>query len=202
MSMNTEASAPAAADAPRGAPLKLFAAIVCALLLIALSVGGIRLRNELVALDVAVDTQWQQVENQLQRQHELIPKLAQVASRYAQHEAGVLEKLANARAAYAGANQSERPRLAGEVDGVLSNVLALAEAYPDLKADQQFRDLSFEIAGTKNRITLERMRYNEIVGVLNTRLRQLPWSLVKGDIAAAALYEPPDEKLADPELVL
>ena len=198
MSMTTE-PAPQRAG---GAKAKLSIAALCALLLLGLSGAGIHVRNELVALDVAAVTQWQQVENQLQRQHDLIPKLAQVASRYAQHEAGVLEKLANARAAYAGANASERPRLAGEVDGVLANVLALAEAYPDLKADQQFRDLSFEIAGTQNRIALERMRYNELVGVLNTRLRQLPWMLVAGGISEASLYQPPDEKLADPELVL
>lgn len=200
MSMTTEPAERAAGGS--GSAARLWIAGLCALALLALSGTGVHLHNQLVALDVAADTQWQQVENQLQRQHDLIPKLAQVASRYAQHEAGVLEKLANARAAYAGASQAEKPRLAGEVDGVLANVLALAEAYPDLKADQQFRDLSFEIAGTQNRISLERMRYNEIVGVLNTRLRQLPWSLVAGSIAAAELYQPPDEKLADPELVL
>ena len=162
----------------------------------------IRLRNELVALDVAVDTQWKQVENQLERQHDLLPKLAAVARRYAAHEAGVFEKLAAARAAYAGASADAKPRLAGEVDGVLANVLALAESYPDLKADQQFRDLSYEIAGSQNRIALERQRYNEIVGLLNARLRQMPWSLVAGGFESASFYEAPREQLGDPDLEL
>jgi LemA protein len=196
---------PAAHPAGRGSA-KLWVALVCMALLVALSGGGVyagvRLRNELVALDVAVDTQWKQVENQLQRQHDLLPKLAAVTRRYAEHEAGILEKLAEARAAYVGASAAQRPRIAGEVDGVLSNVLALAESYPDLKADAQFRDLSYEIAGTQNRIALERMRYNEIVGLLNARLRQLPWSLLAAGIESAEFYEAPREKLADPELVL
>ncbi len=146
--------------------------------------------------------QWKQVESQLQRQHDLLPKLSAVARRYAEHEAGILEKLADARAAYAGASEAQRPRIAGQVDGVVSNVLALAENYPDLKADQQFRDLSYEIAGSQNRIAVERMRYNEMVGLLNARLRQLPWSLLARDIQPAQFYQPPDEKLADPDLGL
>ncbi|HEY8153681.1 MAG TPA: LemA family protein [Myxococcota bacterium] len=193
-----------AIDSPRGAfasPL-LWVALLAILLAVGSAVAAIRLRNELIALDVTVDAQWKQVENQLQRQHDLLPKLVAVAKRYAEHEAGILEKLASARAAYAGASADQRPRIAGEVDGVLSNVLALAESYPDLKADQQFRDLSYEIAGTQNRIALERQRYNETVGLLNARLRQLPWSLLADGIDGAAYYEAPREQLADPKLAL
>lgn len=180
----------------------LWISLVVLLLAAGVTYSWIRLHNELVALDVAVDTQWKQVENQLERQHDLLPKLAAVVRRYAAHEAGVFEKLATARAAYAGASSDAKPRLAGEVDGVLANVLALAESYPDLKADGQFRDLSYEIAGSQNRIALERQRYNEIVGLLNARLRQMPWSLVAGGMQGAEFYEAPREQLADPELDL
>ena len=194
------------ADPSARSSARLWIALACVLLLAALSGAVVyeaaQLRNELVALDVAVGTQWKQVENQLQRQHDLLPKLSAVARRYAEHEAGILEKLADARAAYAGASASQRPRIAGQVDGVLSNVLALAENYPNLKADQQFRDLSYEIAGTQNRIALERMRYNELVGALDTRLRQLPWSLCADGIEPAEFYRVPEEKLADPDLAL
>ena len=175
------------------------------LLLVLAGLGAyvaVSMRNSLVGLEVAVQTQWNQVESQLQRQHDLLPKLTAVAKRYAEHEAGILGKLAEARAAYAGSSASQRPRIAGQVDGVLSNVLALAESYPNLQADQQFRDLSYEIAGTQNRIAVERMRYNEMVGLLNARLRQLPWSLLAGDIQPAEFYQAPDEKLVDPELDL
>ena len=78
---------------------------------------------------------------------------------------------------------------------MLANVLALAESYPELKADAQFRDLSYEIAGSQNRIALERQRYNEIVGLLNARLRQIPWSLVADGFESAAFYEAPREQL-------
>ncbi|HEX5067076.1 MAG TPA: LemA family protein [Myxococcota bacterium] len=187
-----------------GRPGRLLAWLGVGALLLAtlLTSSWIRLHNELAALDVSVDAQWKQVENQLQRQHDLLPKLVAVASRYAEHEASILDNLGKARAAYAGADAAHRPRIAGEVDGVLSNVLALAESYPDLKADQQFRELSYEIAGTQNRIALERQRYNEIVGQLNARLRQLPWSLVRGDLESAAFYEVPAERLADPQIEL
>jgi LemA protein len=205
MSTTHDVQSPADVAPPRRSTLGLGFALACALLVALAGAGvyaGIRMHNELVAIDVAVDTQWKQVESQLQRQHDLLPNLAAVAKRYAEHEAGVFGKLAEARASYAGAQAAERPRLAGQVDGLLANVLALAENYPELKADQQFRDLSFEIAGTQNRIALERKRYNDVVGVLNARLRQFPWSLVAGDIEAAAYYEVPEGKLADPELAL
>lgn len=164
--------------------------------------GAVRVRNELVTLDVAVDTQWRQVENQLQRRHELLPKLVAVAQRYASHEKDTLERLAATRAAYTSGAEGAKPRLAGELDGAVVHVLALAESYPDLKADQQFRELAYEIAGTQNRITLERQRYNEMVGQRNARLRQLPWSLLRGSRMERDFYEPPRETLADPQLGL
>ena len=164
--------------------------------------GAVALRNELVALDVAAETQWQQVENQLQRRHQLLPKLAAVASRYAAHEQDTLVKLADSRAAYAHASAAAKPRLAGELDGAMVHVLALAESYPELKADRQFTDLAYEIAGTQNRIALERQRYNEIVGERNARLRQLPWSLLANGMTARAFYEPPETTLDDPDLGL
>lgn len=205
MSAPTDRFHPPSPQAPpaRGSGGAMLWVSLAGLALVALlTTSWVRLRNELVALDVAVDAQWKQVENQLERQHDLLPKLAAVARRYAEHEAGVFEQLAQARAAYAGASESEKPKLAGQVDGVLANVLALAESYPELKADAQYRDLAYEIAGTQNRIALERQRYNELVGILNARLRQIPWSLVGGGVESAAFYEAPRDQLEDPELVL
>jgi LemA protein len=192
---------PAAPGRRLGSPL-LWILLIALLLAAGVVIAGIRMHNELVELDVAVDTQWKQVENQLERQYDLLPKLAAVAQRYAAHEAGIIDKLATARAAYVGANAQAKPRLAGEVDGVLSNVLALAESYPELKADQQFRELSYEIAGSQNRIALERQRYNELVGLMNARQRQLPWSLLAGGFESATFYEAPREQLVDPDLGL
>jgi LemA protein len=182
--------------------MKIWIAILAACVALGAGYGSVRIRNELVALDVAVETQWQQVENQLQRRHELLPKLVAVAQRYAAHEKDTLERLAASRAAYTSGDAGAKPRLAGELDGALVHVLALAESYPDLKADRQYGDLAYEIAGTQNRIALERQRYNEIVGQRNARLRQLPWSLFRGSMLERDFYEPPRETLADPPLGL
>jgi LemA protein len=182
--------------------MKIWIAILAVCVALAAGYGGVRIRNELVVLDVAVDTQWQQVENQLQRRHELVPKLVAVAQRYAAHEKDTLERLAASRAAYTSGDPGAKPRLAGELDGALVHVLALAESYPDLKADQQYRELAYEIAGTQNRIALERQRYNEVVGQRNARLRQFPWSMFRGDMAPRDFYEPPRDTLADPALGL
>jgi LemA protein len=179
--------------------IALLAALAAAL---AVGIGGVRARNELVALDTAAQAQWGQIDNQLQRRHELLPQLAAVARRYAEHEKGILETIAASRAAYAGAAPAARPRIAGQLDGTLVHLLALAESYPELKADSQFRDLSYEIAGTQNRVALERQRYNETVAALNARLRQIPWSFLAFGIEARAFYEPPAEKLTEPELSL
>jgi LemA protein len=183
-------------------PLRVIAVLLVLGLFVSAGLGAVRLRNELIALDVAVETQWKQVENQLARQHELLPKLAAVARTYAGHEKQVFENLAASRARYAGADPASKPRVASALDGAVVNVLALAERYPELRADQHYRDLAYEIAGTKNRIAVERHRYNELVGLLNARLRQLPWSLVAQGFEAREFYEPPSDQLTEPDLAL
>jgi LemA protein len=184
----------------RPARIAILAAVAASL--VAAALGAAYLHNQLVALDVAADTQWKQVENQLVRQHELLPKLVGVTLRYATHEKDVLQKLFDSRARYVAASAQDGPRVAERLDGDIVQVLAIAENYPELKADGQFRDLSYEIAGTKNRIAVERQRYNEIVGLLNTRLRQLPWSLVAFGLDEREFYQAPGETLAEPDLGL
>lgn len=157
-------------------------------------------RNELVDLDTQAETQWSQVENQLLRQYELLPKLVAVTNRYAEHEKAILGKLVQARERYLEASPRERPELAGDIDGAMLGVLAIVEQYPDLKADRQYRDLAYEIAGTKNRIAVERGRYNESIGVLNTRLRQVPWMFVAMEIEPRIFLEVEQSNLAEPQL--
>lgn len=183
-----------------GSRAPLVALAVAVLLVAAAGLGFVHLRNQLVALDVAVDTQWKQVENQLVRQYELLPKLVRVANRYAGHEKEILDNLFQARARYAEASQQEKPAIAGDVDGILARALALSESYPDLKADRSFRDLSYEIAGTKNRISLERKRYNELVGAFNMRLRQVPWRFASSGLEPRLYFEADEASLREPEL--
>jgi LemA protein len=131
--------------------------------------------NRLVQLREAIDGAWAQVENQLQRRNDLIPNLIEVTKGYAAHEKSIFEAVANARARLIGAGSREDQIAAsGELSSALSRLLAIAENYPNLKADAQFARLSDELAGTENRIATERRRYNEVVQEHNTLTKSFP----------------------------
>ena len=145
------------------------------LLFVAVSFSGCSY-NRLVSLREAIDGAWAQVENQLQRRNDLIPNLIEVTKGYAAHEKEIFEAVANARSRMLSAGTSRAATIAasGELTGALSRLLALAENYPNLKADQQFARLSDELAGTENRIATERRRYNEVVQEFNTLAKTFP----------------------------
>jgi LemA protein len=131
--------------------------------------------NRLVALREGVDAAWSQVENQLQRRNDLIPNLVEVTKGYATHEKEIFEAVANARARLLGAGSRDAEiDAATELQGALGRLLAIAERYPDLKANTQFARLSDELAGTENRIAVERMRYNDAVREYDTTLKSFP----------------------------
>ncbi|MCC6847972.1 MAG: LemA family protein [Deltaproteobacteria bacterium] len=146
-----------------------------ALALIASTLSGCGY-NRLVGLREAIDGAWAQVENQLQRRNDLIPNLIEVTKGYAAHEKEIFEAVANARARMLAAGGSRDAEIAasGELSSALSRLLALAENYPNLKADTQFARLSDELAGTENRIATERRRYNEVVQEYNTLAKSFP----------------------------
>jgi LemA protein len=145
------------------------------LVLVATSLSGCSY-NRLVSLREAIDGAWAQVENQLQRRNDLIPNLIEVTKGYAKHEKEIFEAVANARSRLinAGGSRDETIAASGELSSALSRLLAIAERYPDLKADQQFARLSDELAGTENRIATERRRYNEVVQEYNTQVKTFP----------------------------
>src|SRR5438128_12491415 len=131
--------------------------------------------NRIVALREQIDAAWAQVENQLQRRNDLIPNLVEVTRGYAVHEKEIFDHVADARAKLMSAgSRDEKIDAAGEVGTALGRLLAIAERYPDLKANQQFARLSDELAGTENRIAVERMRYNEAVQEYNTLRQTFP----------------------------
>jgi LemA protein len=138
------------------------------LVFVTLSVSGCSY-NRLVSLREAIDGAWAQVENQLQRRNDLIPNLIEVTKGYAAHEKEIFEAVANARA-----RMLAQIAASGEVSSALSRLLALAENYPNLKADAQFARLSDELSGTENRIATERRRYNEVVQEYNTLAKTFP----------------------------
>lgn len=143
--------------------------------LVALTLSGCSY-NRLVSLREAIDGAWAQVENQLQRRNDLIPNLVEVTKGYAAHEKEIFETVAKARSQMLAARGSREAEIAaaGEVSSALSRLLALAENYPNLKADAQFARLSDELAGTENRIATERRRYNEVVQEYNTLTKSFP----------------------------
>ena len=144
------------------------------LILFATLLGGCGY-NTMVALKERVDSSWAQVQNQLQRRNDLIPNLVEVTKGYATHEREIFDHVADARARLiAGGSREQRIDAANDLSGALGRLLALAERYPDLKANQQFARLSDELAGTENRIAVERMRYNDAVREYNAYIKSVP----------------------------
>src|SRR3989441_11762909 len=144
------------------------------LVLLATMLGGCGY-NTMVALKERVESAWAQVENQLQRRNDLIPNLVEVTKGYAAHEREVFDHVADARARLiAGGTREEKIEAANQMTGALGRLLAIAERYPDLKANQQFARLSDELAGTENRIAVERMRYNDVVRAYNAYIKSFP----------------------------
>jgi LemA protein len=148
-------------------------------LLIVLAIWFVSTGNRLVALQENVNTAWAQVETVLQRRFDLIPNLVNTVKGYAEHEKEILEEVTRLRSQWGQAKTvDEKAKVGSELEGVLSRLLVVSENYPDLKANQNFRDLQVELSGTENRVAVERQRYNEVVRTYNTAVRQFPASLV------------------------
>jgi LemA protein len=145
---------------------------MAALLLIPL--GGCSY-NRFVGQEEAIRSQWAQVENQLQRRNDLIPNLVETVKGTAAQEQTVFKAIADSRARLAGARTpEEKMQAANEQESALSRLLVVVENYPQLRSNDSFNRLMDELAGTENRIAVERMRYNEVVQAYNTSRRQFP----------------------------
>ena len=159
--------------------------------------------NTMVSMKEQTQAAWSQVENQLQRRNDLIPNLVEVTKGYAAHEREVFENIANARAKLAGAqSRAEQIDAANEVSSALARLLVIVENYPNLKADAQFARLSDELAGTENRISTERRRYNEAVQTYNTYIRGVPRVLYAGwlGFTPEKYFEAPQEARQVPKV--
>jgi len=131
--------------------------------------------NQLVSLQQNIQGAWAQVQNQLQRRNDLIPNLVNTVKGYATHEQAVFEAVANARSRLlAAGTRDEQIEAAQGLNSALGRLLAIAEQYPQLKANEQFNRLSDELAGTENRIAVERMRFNDAVRAYNTYRNSIP----------------------------
>src|SRR5690242_16504928 len=126
-------------------------------------------RNQMVAMNEAVRSNWAQVDVVLQRRADLIPNLVETVKGYAAQEQTVFGDIAKARSALMGA-QTPQDKIAanGQLDGALSRLLVIVENYPQLKSNENFLRLQDELAGTENRIAVERKRYNDSIQAYNT----------------------------------
>src|SRR3954470_669252 len=137
--------------------------------------------NKFVGQEEGIKTAWSQVENQLQRRNDLIPNLVEATKGFAQQERDVFQSIADSRAKLAGASTpDQKMAAANEQSSALSRLLVVVENYPTLKSDATFARLMDELAGTENRIAVERMRYNERVQEYNTSRRQFPANITAG----------------------
>lgn len=168
----------------------LIALVVLAVVAVALFGWVKNTYNSLVAGDEKVQAAWSQVENVYQRRADLIPNLVATVKGYAEHESSTLQAVMEARAKATqitvDASDLSEEQIAqyqaaqGELSRALGRLLAVSEAYPDLKANENFRDLQTQLEGTENRITVERQKFNEAAQAFNTAVRTFPANIVAG----------------------
>lgn len=157
--------------------------ILVVVILFALIFGGMYVshKNEMVRLNEQIKSNWAQVDVVLQRRSDLIPNLVETVKGFAAQEQTVFDDIAKARAALGGARTpSDRIAANGQLDGALSRLLVVVENYPQLKSNEQFLRLQDELAGTENRIAVERKRYNDSIQAYNTYIGQFPNNIFAG----------------------
>lgn len=135
--------------------------------------------NGFISKSAMIDNQWAQVENQLQRRFDLIPNLVETVKGVAKQEKDVFGMIAEARTHYAGATTTDqKAKAAGEYESAISRLLVVVENYPSLQSSGAFRDLMTSLEGTENRISVERMKYNDAVKVYNVSRKTFPSNIV------------------------
>jgi LemA protein len=163
----------------------LIALVVLIVLLgiVALMFGGMYVdrRNEMVRLSEQVKSNWAQVDVVLQRRADLIPNLVETVKGFAAHEETVFGDIAKARSALIGARTpADKIAANGQLDSALSRLLVVVENYPQLKSNENFLRLQDELAGTENRIAVERKRYNDSIQAYNTYINLFPNNIIAG----------------------
>ena len=137
--------------------------------------------NQLVTLRQRVQNAWSQIDVQLQRRFDLIPNLVETVKGYMTHEQETLTKVTDLRSSWADAKTVEqKAELEGQLTETLKTIMAVAENYPNLKADQSFNNLQAELSDTENKISYSRQFYNDTVTMYNTKLETFPSNLVAG----------------------
>ncbi len=153
----------------------------------AIVLWGVKINNSMVSRQEAVSKAWSNVESQYQRRADLIPNLVNTVKGYAGHESETLQNVVDARTRATGITinaenlteeqMKEFQKAQDEIGGALSRLIAIGEAYPDLKANENFKELQSQLEGTENRIAVERRNFNDTAADYNTYIRKFPNSL-------------------------
>ena len=150
--------------------------IVVILVIIAIIIS---MYNSLVSSRLKVDNAWSQIDVQLQRRFDLIPNFVETVKGYATHESETFEKIASLRTAWANAGTvAEKANLDNQLSGALKTIMAVSENYPELKANQNFSELSEELRNTENKISFSRQFYNDSVTMYNEKLQLFPSNII------------------------
>lgn len=158
--------------------------IIVLAVIVLLAIWGMTSYNGMVKMDESVSTAWSNVENQYQRRSDLIPNLVNTVKGYATHEKETFQAVVEARSKatqmiisaddLTPEKMQAFQKVQGEVGSALSRLLAISEAYPQLKANENFKELQAQLEGTENRISVERKRFNEVARAYNTSIRSFP----------------------------
>ena len=152
--------------------------IILAIVVI-LVIAVIAMYNSLVSAKIRVDNAWSQIDVQLQRRFDLIPNFVETVKGYMNHESETFTKIADLRTAWAGANTvSEKAALDNQLSDTLKTIMAVSENYPDLKANQNFSELSEELRNTENKISFSRQFYNDTTTRYNEKLQIFPSNII------------------------
>ena len=150
-------------------------------IVVVLIIAVIGMYNSLVQSKIKVDNAWSQIDVQLQRRFDLIPNFVETVKGYMTHEKETFEKIASLRTSWANANSvSEKAELDNQLSTTLKTIMAVSENYPELKANQNFSELSEELRNTENKISFSRQFYNDTVTMYHTKLQVFPSNLIAG----------------------
>ncbi len=155
-------------------------------------IAVIAMYNGLVQARIKVDNAWSQIDVQLQRRFDLIPNFVETVKGYMTHESETFEKIAELRTSWANTESvAEKAALDNELSNALKTIMAVSESYPDLKANQNFSELSEELRNTENKISFSRQFYNDTVTMYNTKLEVFPSNIIAGifNFKARDLFE-------------
>ena len=150
-------------------------------IVVVIIIAIIGIYNGLVQARMKVDNAWSQIDVQLQRRFDLIPNFVETVKGYMNHEKETFEKIAGLRTSWANASTvSEKAEIDGQLSSALKTIMAVSENYPELKANQNFSELSEELRNTENKISFSRQFYNDTVTMYNTKIQVFPSNIIAG----------------------